>query len=284
MQTTLDCIPCFIRQSLVAARNVSDDPTMHERLLRQVLSLTADMNLNQCPPRVAQYIHRSLREMAGTDPYAAAKERFNAQTLDMLPSLREYVQSQTDPLLAAVRLAVAGNTIDLGANHGLTLEEARHALESAWDHPLMGNFDTFREATSQAQNILYLADNAGEIVLDRILIELLGPERVTVVVRGGPIINDATLHDAESTGLCGWVEVLENGSDAPGTILEDCSPAFRERFMNADMVIAKGQGNFESLDSAPRPVFFLFKVKCPVAAALAQMPLNAHVVLQSTDI
>ncbi len=126
---------------------------------------------------------------------------------------------------------------------------------------------------------MYLADNAGEIAFDRLLIEQLPANRVALVVRGGPIINDATLVDARAVGLHEIVEVIDNGSDAPGTILEDCSAAFRERFEQADLVIAKGQGNFETLSDVRRPIRFLLKAKCPVIARHAGVPMGTHLLL-----
>jgi uncharacterized protein with ATP-grasp and redox domains len=122
-----------------------------------------------------------------------------------------------------------------------------------------------REAET-ATSILYLADNAGEIVFDRVLIETLGPQRVTVVVKGTPVLNDALAADAEAAGLVDFVEVIDNGSDAPGTLLEDCSEATRSRFQSAGMVIAKGQGNYETVSGATRPVWFALMAKCGVIA------------------
>ena len=127
-----------------------------------------------------------------------------------------------------------------------------------------------------------LADNAGEIVFDRLLIEQLPIDRVTVAVRGYPVINDATLDDAETAGLTDIVDVISNGSDAPGTLLDDCSEAFRSRFEEADLIIAKGQGNYETLAQSPRPIFFLLRVKCPVVARDLDYPVGSMVVHPST--
>jgi len=123
MQTALECIPCFVRQALEAARFVTDDPSVHERLLRDVLRLAADMDLARCPPVVAREIHQMLRQMTGvTDPYRAVKDRFNRMAIDMLPELVAKVEVASDPVGMAVRLAIAGNVIDLGVNGGITEE------------------------------------------------------------------------------------------------------------------------------------------------------------------
>jgi len=281
MRTSLECIPCFARQALEAARFVTDDPAVHERVLRDVLRSAAEMDLAQCPPVVAQRIHRHLRQLTGVDdPYRAVKDGFNRMALDMLPDLSARVHQAADPLGMALRLAIAGNVIDLGVNGGLTEDEVRQAVAAALDESFQGDVEGFRQAIKAAGDILYLADNAGEIVFDRLLIEQLPSERVTVVVRGGPVLNDATITDAEVAGLCDLVEVIDNGSDAPGTILADCSESFRRRFTAADMIIAKGQGNFETLSDETANIYFLFKAKCPVIGDHVGLPVGTHVAVR----
>lgn len=240
------------------------------------------MNLDQSPPEIAQRIHRRLREITGmADPYRKVKDRWNCTMLELLPTLRAKIESASDPLLMAARLAIAGNVIDLGINGNLTEEDVRQALDEALVAPFFGEQDKFRQAVANAQSILYLADNAGEIALDRLLAEQISPERVTFAVRGTPVINDATLIDARTVGLDQIIEVIDNGSDAPGTILRDCHPEFRRRFAAADLIIAKGQGNFETLNTESGNLFFLFKVKCPLIADHINQPLGTQMLVQS---
>ena len=267
MKTFFDCIPCFVRQSLDSVRMTTTDEAIHERLLREVLRSLAEMDMRQSPPAMAKRIHRIIREMTGqADPYHDAKERFNRLAMDIYPELAARVERSANPLETAVRLAIAGNVIDMGVNHNLSDEHVHEGIDHALDAPFEADMAAFGEATSNAGDILYLADNAGEIVFDRLLIKQLSPEKVTVAVKGSPIINDATMEDAEATGLTELVKVIDNGSDAPGTILEDCSDAFCRRFDEADLVIAKGQGNYETLSEAGRDIFFILKAKCPVIA------------------
>jgi damage-control phosphatase, subfamily I len=229
---------------------------------------------------VGQSLHRSLRELTGDpDPYLGAKRVFNNLVLALLPELRQMIRQAPDPLLLSARLAIAANVIDFGANSALTPTKVLSALRGVLQARFHEDWDAFTAALSRASRILYLADNAGEIVVDRLLVEAIGPDRVTFVVRGGPVVNDATVEDARATGLDKLVEVIDNGSDAPGTLLDDCGPAFRERFEAADMIIAKGQGNFETLCDVDRPLFFLFKVKCPVVAAHAGLPMGTHALI-----
>lgn len=279
MRTALDCIPCLLRQSLDASRMVSADPAVHEQTLREVLAWAADADLDDSPPRMGQRLHHRLREVTGVaDVYREAKDAHNALAAALLPDLRARVEASEDPFDLAVRLAIAGNVIDLGVNGRVSEDEVLASIEHALCEPVVGPLDALREAVATARDILYLADNCGEIVLDRLLIERLPAGRVTLSVRGAPILNDATLADARAVGLDEVARLIDNGSDAPGTILAHCSPAFRRRFAEADLVIAKGQGIFESLSDAPRPVFILFKVKCAVVAAHIGQPEGSHVV------
>jgi hypothetical protein len=242
------------------------------------------MDLNQSPPAMAQRIHRRLRQITGrNDPYRGTKDRLNSLALGLIPELRAKVESARDPLVLAARLAIAGNVMDLGVNGNLTASEVHRAINFVLKEPFYGELDKFSQAITEANSILYLADNAGEIAFDRLLVEQISSKHVAVVVRGAPVINDATMIDAQAVGLDKIVEVIDNGSDAPGTILSDCLPEFRHRFAKTDLIIAKGQGNFESLSNEPGNLFFLFKVKCSVIANHIGQPIGTQVLTQSAS-
>jgi len=268
MKTYFDCMPCFIRQALDAAKLATDDEQIHEQVVREVLRLASDLDMSQSPPAIGQQIHRLIRELVGEDdPYHRIKKRFNNLALKLYPELRKQIVGSQDRLETAIRLAIAGNIIDFGVNSSVDESDLHKAISES----LVADFDnlhleSFRDAVGQAEDIFYLADNAGEIVFDRLLIEQLPYEKVTVVVKGKPVINDATMEDAGAAGLTRIVEVIDNGSDAPGTILESCSEEFRRRFADADLIIAKGQGNYETLSDVEKDMFFILKVKCPVIA------------------
>jgi len=245
----------------------TDDEAVHERVLRELLLAVPKLDMRQSPPVMGQRIHRLIRELTGkSDPYREIKDQFNRVALELYPELKARVGRSGNPIEAAVRVAIAGNIIDCGVNNDLDEAHVRHTLEDAFAEPLNGDVRDFVDVISAAEDILYLADNAGEIIFDRLLIEQMPREKITVVVRGGPVINDATMDDAIVAGLLELVEVIDNGSDAPGTILEDCSERFRKRFDEAGLVIAKGQGNYETLSGVEKDMFFMLKVKCPVIA------------------
>ena len=268
MKTYFDCIPCFVRQALDSVRLATDDERIHEQVVREVLKLAGELDMSQSPPAIGQQIHRLIRKLVDQDdPYHKVKRRFNSLALELYPELRKQIMGSDDRLETAIRLAIAGNIIDFGVNSSVDESDIRKGITESLNTDFDNmQLESFRDAIEQAEEILYLADNAGEIIFDRLLIEQLPYEKVTVGVKGMPVINDATMEDADVAGLTRIVEVIDNGSDGPGTILQSCSQTFRNRFTKADLVIAKGQGNYETLSDAENHIFFILKVKCPVIA------------------
>ena len=268
MHIYLDCIPCFIRQSLDAARLATEDVHIHEKVVRGVLGLADNLDMSQSPPIIGQKIHQIIRELVGAeDPYHNVKQQFNNIALKLYSEMRNSILESEDRLDTAVRLAIAGNLIDFGVNSIIQETELEKTISQCLSEKLTDmQIGYFRKAIDKAENILYLADNAGEIVFDRLLIEQLPIEKITMAVKGSPVINDATMEDAILASLPKIVEVIDNGSDAPGTILEICSQSFKNYFNKADLVIAKGQGNYETLSDVDKNIFFILKAKCPVIA------------------
>lgn len=268
MRIYLDCISCFVRQALDAARFVTDDEQIHREVVYQVLGIVGDLDMSQSPPVIAQQIHRLIRKLVGSDdPYSRVKKQFNSMAFRLYPSLRKQIINSKDPFETAVRIAIAGNIIDFGVKSSLTESEVKMTVNDSLSSYLNPEqVKSFKDALDESERILYLADNAGEIVFDHLLIEQMPIDKITVAVKGSPVINDATIDDANIVGLSRIVEVIDNGSDGPGTILETCSQSFLDRFEKADLIIAKGQGNYESLSNIDKNIFFLLKAKCPVIA------------------
>jgi hypothetical protein len=284
MKTALECIPCFVRQAAEAVEMATTDAVIRERLLRRVLHEIAEADWRSMPVKISQRIQRLVLEETGhTDPYRPLKERMNRVALDLLPALAGVVRQQPDPREAVVRLATAGNLLDAGSKTRLAPEELAMRLQGVWSMPLVGSVADLFRAADDARCILYLADNAGEIVFDRLLIEALPAEKITVAVRGAPVINDATMEDAKTAGITEVVRVIVNGSNAPGTLLEECSEEFRSCFDAADLIVAKGQGNYETLSDTRKNTFFLLTVKCPMIAADIGAPAGALVVKRARN-
>ncbi len=283
MKTYFDCVPCAIRQVLDAVRMISDDEVMHEQVLREALGLWHQMDMRDSPPAMAQKVHRIVRQLSGVaDPYLEVKTRYNRLTLELYSDLQQTVAGSSDPFETAVRLAIAGNIIDFGVNSTVDESEVEQTIACSLTDPL--DTDALAElkaAVTAAESILYIGDNAGEIVFDRLLIEQMPLEKVTFSVRGSPILNDALLADAEMAGLTDLVEVIDNGTDAPGTILSECSKGFQRRFDRAGLILAKGQGNFETLSDSDKDIFFLLRPKCSVLAQHLNCELGRLILMRS---
>lgn len=279
MNPTLSCIPCLLRQSIDAIGLCDADAGKRHQFIREILLGATTLDFSRPPPLLAGQLQAQLREITGCDDlYREVKQRHNRLAFSLLTSLAQAVHRTADSFAAAVRLAIAGNVIDLGAKSGLTDAEVHATVLGALEHPLVGELESLRTASDSARRILYLTDNAGEIIFDRVLLDLLPRHRVTVAVRGRSVLNDATVEDATAAGLSDVAEIITNGSAVPGTVLSDCSPDFRRRFAEADLIIAKGQGNFETLHEEHAPLFCLFRVKCEIVAEHCGQPVGSHLV------
>ena len=267
MKLHLDCVPCLLRQTLDAARRLELDDVTARALLRRTLGLLPQLDWDLPPPVIAREIHRAIRELTGaSDPYLRDKISDTETALALLPAAEEMVAASEDPFLAAVMFSIAGNAIDLGAKTASDInvkDVFRSALTKSVAKTAVSRLE---RAVRESVDVLFLADNAGEIVFDRPLLEKIGQDKVTVGVRGAPVINDATLDDAERSGITERFRVISSGSDTPGTWLSECSRAFVHEFKKADLVIAKGQGNYETLSDHPANLVFLFLAKCAAVA------------------
>lgn len=265
MRTYLDCLPCFLSQALRAGRIATDDEKKIKRLLDEVGMALKDIPLECTPPEAGILIYGKVREISGVfDPYRETKIENTEKALSLYPRLKKLVRESTDPLLTAIRIAIAGNVIDFGVNENFDIEkEVEETLQKEF---AIFDYESFKERLGQVDEVLYLGDNAGESVFDKILIEEL-KKPVTYAVREIPVINDVTWDDALMAGLDEVATIISSGTNAPGTILKTCSSEFIEIYENSDMVISKGQGNYEALSEDKRPIFFLLKVKCHVIAS-----------------
>lgn len=282
LNVQMECFPCFLRQVTIALRLVDAPRDLQESVLKACLEDIASTDMDKTPAHLTTYMHRRVRAMLGGDPFVEVKERYNRLALGMYDEFKREVREHALPLQAAARLAIAGNCIDFGIFTSVNVEgTARRAL----DEPLaIDHFAEFNRALERADKVLYLLDNTGEVVFDRILIEelLAMGKQVVAVTRGAPIINDCTLKDAQDVGLADICTVTDNGSDAVGTILELASPEFNALFDDSSyMVVSKGQGNFETLLSVEREVFFLFQSKCEVVSRYLSQPHGALMLASS---
>jgi uncharacterized protein with ATP-grasp and redox domains len=273
-----DCYSCTVQQILGASRYAGAEEAQQFTILRRVLEALQEIDLSLSPAEDSGPLNHIVQEVTGVaDPYARYKAESTRLSLELYPQLRQRVSGASDPLEVALRLAIAGNIIDVVHTGHKDLDIA---IERALTQPLSGGgLEAFRQALARARGVLYLGDNAGETVFDRLLVEQLG-KPVTYAVKGGPILNDATLEDALAAGLDQVATLVSNGSRSPGTVLQLCTAEFRHLFATADLVIAKGQSNYEMLSHADERLFFLLQVKCPVVGQDLGLPQGSAVVRQ----
>src|SRR4030067_1274112 len=203
MKVHLDCFPCFLRHSIISLRLGTKDEALQKRILKNSVPKSQKPDLSRPPAYATTFIHRKIRQLLGRDPFKEIKSEYNKVALGLYPSLKIIVEKSPDPLWTGARLAFAGNVIDFGIFTSIDIEGA---INRALNNPLAVNdYSTFKDVVSKVSRILYLADNAGEIVFDRLLIEALfsAGKNVTVAVKGSPVINDATAEDASEAGILG---------------------------------------------------------------------------------
>ena len=277
MKTYLDCIPCFFKQAIEAARLAGAGEKKQKMILNEMAKSLQGFQLNSTPPLMGWTIHRIVKRLTrNTDPYIAIKRKSNKLALRIYKRLKNKVKHSKDRLLTAVELAIAGNIIDYGVKNTLNVNKElkrilrKEEMAIKKEDRRLFNYQAFKHALKSASTILYLADNAGETVFDKILIEEIKRDykdrKIIYAVKEKPIINDALIEDARKCGIDKIAEVISSGTDAPGTILSLCPKKFLKIYKSADLIISKGQGNFEALSEEKRPMYFLFMAKCPVVA------------------
>ena len=277
MKASLDCLECIVRQALRASRFASADPELHRRVINTVVADIPQMDLDESPAVLSLGVYQLVHRLAGIeDAYKRLKEEQNEMALSMEADLEQLVRTSPDPLQTAIRLAAAGNIIDLGILHTHEIDP-HDEVERALNTPLaIDHADLFRRDLEQCEDLLYLLDNAGEIVFDKVLIrELQKHTRVTAVVKGGPIINDVLMEDALRVGLTEVCEVIDNGGAFVGSPLKLVPKPFLERMKKADIILGKGQGNYETVDDFDGNVYLLLKIKCEVVAEHSGLPMGA---------
>lgn len=281
----MDCLPCIVRQAVEASRLVTAEEGRILEVLRRVFARLACSDLSLTPPEITREVHALLREeLQQADPFLSLKRRSTQRALRWAEGARSAVEGSAYPFASAVAFAIAGNILDFGMrvqwDERIVADSFGKALEMAtrFDRQII---DRLKDEIDHAERVLVLGDNAGEAVFDRLLIEQF-PRRVktTYAVKSSPVINDVTAQEAIASGIDAVASILPNGADIPGTVLRKCSPDFLAVFNRADVVLSKGQGNFETLNEEERKIWFLFQVKCPVIARHYRYDQGAWMVLE----
>lgn len=268
MKTEPECLACFIKQAVLTARQVSDDPATIFAAVQEAARHFPALDPNLTPPENSRRLVEAVAAFLGKeDPFRETKARYNALALRGHDALRRYVQGAADPLEAAVRVSAAGNILDLSyferVDVNALIDEVRRTGLA------VNHYGRLRDDLAHARRVLMLGDNAGEIVFDLPLAELLRDKDLYYGVKAAPIANDVTAADAAQVGMDRFATVVSIGCAIQGAPLDRCSPEFRALFHSADVIIAKGQGNFETLDAVDANLYFIVRAKCaPTARAL----------------
>lgn len=271
------CLECMLLtfQRLMDKFQLS---TLKRKAFEQFFDETMAEAKGMTMPQIHRRLNNHFCKLTGVnDPFAEEKLKSNLMTMQLYNELRIQVIKNNDPFHMALRLSIAGNIMDYGPNSTFDIHQTIHqVLESdfAIDHS-----SELKIRIKSAKKVLYLGDNAGEIVFDKLFIEMIMHQHLTYAVRGAAVLNDSTLQDAEQVGMELVADVISNGYDAASTVLSECSPEFMDVYRSADVIISKGQGNLEGLiEEKDSRIFFLMMVKCEVIAELLEVPKGSFVV------
>ena len=276
MELFLDCLPCVLRQALEASRIASDDIKVQNGIMIEAIGIIGKFQSYRNSPEIVREIHKLVIRRTGiSDIYRKIKTRDIQTALRVYPQLKQFVDDKKDRLYWALKVAATGNSLDSVINSG-------YDIEGNLDKELIKPFAIcdsriFKRQLKVAKCLLVIGDNAGETVFDRIILEQFKDFEIIYAVRSAPIINDAIAEDAIASKIERQARIISTGCDMPGVLLEECSEAFLKIFHRADIVISKGQGNYETLSNCGRGIYFLLKAKCPLISSLLGVGINEYV-------
>jgi len=273
MKTYQACIPC-IMNLMESTLNKADLDDLKKQVILDKFKVDwnkADMSLP--PARTAGFIYQTiLQDTDQGDLFKAHKKSSIKEALKLYPHLKKLADGASDPLEMAIRISALGNILDVANPNTYNIEDEIIRL---MDVQIAGNsMEIFRDKLSSADSLLIMADNAGEAVFDKVLIETINVPTV-YAVKSKPAFDDALLVDAKQAGIDQVAQIIETGTPYPGTYLPSCTPEFNDIFTNAPLILAKGQANFETLSDASRDLFFLLKVKCEVVSEEINFPIGS---------
>lgn len=261
------CMSCLVQAQ---ARNIQkfEDEEKKSRYMREIFKLLLDSDPELSAPALLEPVTKLYESYWGSqEGFQAEKKSFNDFLLSMEEELEKKIRSTKDPLATALCYARLGNYIDLSALSDVSTEKLLELFAKAEEESLDAEeYQHFLQDLKHGEYLVYLTDNCGEVVLDKLVIKLLKEQypklRIEVLVRGIPVTNDVDIEDAEYVGLTKFVPVFGNGSGIAGTELSKISQEAREKLERADVIISKGQGNFETIHTCGLNIYYLFLCKC----------------------
>lgn len=262
------CMCCALNKQEQKIRHYPDMEKKTE-YMKKVMALMANTEEKDCAPSLSVDIQKLYSSFwnCPMEDFTEIKKEFNQLMLNMEVSIEDKIRKSNDPLEKALLYARIGNYIDFAALSNVDQSTVITLLDEKSSEALdEKEYKNFLHDLSSAKKLVYLTDNCGEVVLDKMAVKILKEQYpnldITVIVRGYPIVNDATMEDAEEIGLTDLVNVIGNGSNVGGTWIPGISSESRELLYNADLIIAKGQGNFETLNDCGLNIYYLFLCKC----------------------
>ena len=282
MRTFPECYDCLTRQALSAMNSAEVDQKTQAQIIKKVINAIEKADDSLSPPEIASQTNRIVRESVEIDDlYKELKSKSHHIALEHLGNLRDLSKQGKDKLEQGLKISAVGNMVDI--LHAREYHLWYEVEITVRQELLGGSVEAFRKRIKESPYLLYLADNVGETVFDRVFIETLDIP-VIYAVKGGPILNDATLEDALAAGIDQVAKIIETGSRGPGTILNQCSEEFQNLFEKSDVILAKGQANYETLDARGDRIFFLLRVKCPIISREMKFSIGSLVLKQGAPL
>lgn len=277
MQSKPVCFICALKQVMSTAERITSDPLLHKKVLNSAMAYLRETDLTRNPADLgSDMYHLACRELNQSDPFRPDMDYYNQKALSLYPKMLQIFDNCEDRLYQSILLAVVGNIIDLAIVSDFDLEKSIDAVLRTGLK--VNDYPNLKEELAQAKNMLYIADNAGEIVFDRMLLQEIKNNYplidLTVAVKSAPAANDALREDALAAGIEQIANIIETGSDYLGIPKDKCKPEFWRSFDTADVIIAKGHANFETVVPNGRPIFVLLRAKCDVVAQ--ELGVNVH--------
>lgn len=284
-----ECISCLVKKQ--TERYPADvSKKIKIEYMQKVLKVIADTPETMSAPEIVDEIYRIQQQMFGMNKnYYDIKRYFNKLMMDIEHIIIDEINKSSEPLKTAIKYAMTGNYIDFAAMENVDENKLRELLGTAKNNPVNDmEFTALKDDLTGAKQVVYLTDNCGEIVLDKILISIISKLNpaldITVIVRGNPVVNDATMEDAKQIGLTETVRVIGNGSSIAGTCLRRISDEARTKIDCADVIISKGQGNFETLQKCGKNIYYIFMCKCKMFADRFQVPLYNGILINDKTV
>lgn len=275
MEIQLECLPCFLKQILEVSRMSTDQINVQKSILKDSAKLIAKFEEYKYAPAISREMYSIVKKYTDvSDPFRDIKDKNIKTALKIYPILKQFLFDKKDRLYWALKVSTTGNIIDSAIYSDIDIE-GMLKKELCREFAIC-DLNRFSRLLEKCNKLLIIGDNAGETVFDRVFIEEYTNIDITYAVRSNPIINDATIEDVYNSGFTG-IKVVSTGCDASGTIIEECSNEFLEIYNNADIVISKGQGNFETLSEQKREIFFLLKAKCPIVSKRLGVELGDYI-------